>query len=644
MGRAALGRRRHLRVVAATRSRKAKVVALAELLGRASPDELETVTAYLGGALRQRRTGLELARADQLPPPAAEPSLTVLEVHDDFDRIAGLAGSGSQATRSAAVADVFGRATADEQAWLRGVVTGGLRQGALDSLVQEALAAAADVPLAAVRRAAMLGGSTVAVARATFEGVDALGAVGLQVGRPVLPMLASSAPDVAAAPSRRPGPRGGGRRPNSTGSASRCTGAATTSWSRPGRWRTSPPGSPGGRGGAVAPGRRVRARRGGARARRRRTAAAVPGDRVAPPWGRSRRHAVLLRPAAPRRQRPARRPRRRAGRRARAAGARRAPGAAAGDRVGRRGADFLEHTIGSGHGASSSKEPARPYDAGRRGAMWVKVKPVHPLDLVVLAVEWGSGRRQGWLSNIHLGARDHDGGFVMLSKTFKGMTDEMLAWQTERFPRSQRRPGPPTSCTCGPSRWSRSPSTACSGPRATPAGRTAVRPGGPLPRRQTGGRDRHDRHGAGVPAGLSQRPQRVGRHHHTVQLRVARSYDVAVSTLETDGRRTAAAARQRAARSRSSTPPRRLFDERGVPTPDRDIAKAVGINRAIVYRHFTGKEVFALTLVGYLDELRAELAGAAASTTDPRTGWPRWSAPSWSTAWRTRRSSTAPRP
>jgi DNA ligase-1 len=95
---------------------------------------------------------------------------------------------------------------------------------------------------------------------------------------------------------------------------------------------------------------------------------------------------------------------------------------------------FLVEALAAGHEGVVVKDLAAGYEAGRRGASWVKVKPVHTLDLVVLAVEWGSGRRQGWLSNIHLGARDPvTGGFVMLGKTFKGMTDEMLAWQTERF-------------------------------------------------------------------------------------------------------------------------------------------------------------------------------------------------------------------
>jgi DNA ligase-1 len=96
-------------------------------------------------------------------------------------------------------------------------------------------------------------------------------------------------------------------------------------------------------------------------------------------------------------------------------------------------AGFLADTLRRGHEGVLAKSLTAPYEAGRRGASWLKVKPVHTLDLVVLAVEWGSGRRKGWLSNIHLGARDPNGGFVMLGKTFKGMTDEMLTWQTKRF-------------------------------------------------------------------------------------------------------------------------------------------------------------------------------------------------------------------
>jgi len=96
-------------------------------------------------------------------------------------------------------------------------------------------------------------------------------------------------------------------------------------------------------------------------------------------------------------------------------------------------ATFFTEKVAAGQEGVVVKDLDAPYDAGRRGSAWVKVKPRHTLDLVVLAVEWGSGRRKGWLSNIHMGARDPEGGFVMLAKTFKGMTDEMLAWQTERF-------------------------------------------------------------------------------------------------------------------------------------------------------------------------------------------------------------------
>src|SRR4051794_24523783 len=189
--------------VAATRSRKAKVAAFAALFARvdgADVDEIETVTSYLAGSLRQRRTGLGWRSMQSLPEAADEPSLTVLEVHEAFERIAALAGSGSQAARAQATAALFGRATAPEQLWLRGLVTGEVRQGALDSLVQEGLAAAGGVPLSAVRRAAMMAGSTVAVAAAALTGgEEALASYTLEVGRPVLPMLASSATSVAAA-------------------------------------------------------------------------------------------------------------------------------------------------------------------------------------------------------------------------------------------------------------------------------------------------------------------------------------------------------------------------------------------------------------------------------------------------------------
>src|SRR6478672_11339978 len=187
-------------VVAATRSRKAKVAAIAERLAQAEVAELPVVTAYLGGTVLQRRTGVGWRGLSSLPEPAHEPTLTALDVHETLDHLAALAGPGSQEARASGVRALFARTTADEQRWLRGVLTGNVRQGALDALVQEAIAAASGVKLTVVRRAAMLAGGTVPIVVAAMTGgADALAEVGLEVGRPVLPMLASSAPDVPAA-------------------------------------------------------------------------------------------------------------------------------------------------------------------------------------------------------------------------------------------------------------------------------------------------------------------------------------------------------------------------------------------------------------------------------------------------------------
>jgi DNA ligase-1 len=422
--------------VAATRSRKAKVAAIAELLARAEPEELETVTAYVGGALRQRRTGLGWKSMSSLPSPAPTSSLSVLEVHEDFEVLAALSGAGSQAARSAAMADLFGRATAEEQRWLRGVVTGEVRQGALDSLVQEGLALAAGVPLTAVRRAAMLGGSTVAIARAAFAGVEALGEVGLEVLRPVLPMLASSAPDVPAALAKA----GSGSavavdqkldgiriQVHRSGAevlvATRSLEDITARLPEVVEVALALPASS-----FVLDGEALLVDEAGRPRPFQETASRTAmGEGLAvTPYFFDVLHLdgedLLDSPASDRA----------------AALERLVPSPYRVPRVVTASAEeaeaFLRDTLGSGHEGVVVKNLDAPYDAGRRGAAWVKVKPVHTLDLVVLAVEWGSGRRKGWLSNIHLGALDPaTGQFVMLGKTFKGMTDEMLAWQTERF-------------------------------------------------------------------------------------------------------------------------------------------------------------------------------------------------------------------
>ncbi len=421
--------------VAATRSRKAKVAALAVPLAEAGPGELEVVVAYLGGSLLQRRTGVGWRGIGSPPEPADEPSLTVHEVHAAFEHLAGLSGSGSQAARAAAVQDLLGRATAEEQVWLRGVITGNVRQGALDALVQEGLAAASGAPLSAVRRAAMLAGGTVPIARAAFSGESALAEVCLEVGRPVLPMLASSAPDVGAAMAKA----GGGavsidtkldgiriqvhKDGDDVVIATRSLDVITDRLPEVVDIVRALPASR-----LVLDGEALALADDGRPRPFQETASrtAMGAGVTVTPYFFDLLHLdgtnLLDRPGAERWAAladlvPAEH---------------RTPSVTTSDVA--EAESFVRTALDLGHEGVVVKSVSAPYDAGRRGSAWVKVKPVHTLDLVVLAVEWGSGRREGWLSNIHLGARADDGdGFVMLGKTFKGMTDEMLAWQTERF-------------------------------------------------------------------------------------------------------------------------------------------------------------------------------------------------------------------
>ncbi|MEI7057209.1 ATP-dependent DNA ligase [Nocardioides sp. CCNWLW239] len=420
--------------VAATRSRKAKVAALAECLAASSRNELPVVTAYLSGTLLQRRTGLGWRSLTSLPSPAAEPSLTVEDVHEAFERISRVAGAGSQGERARESDALFGAATESEQAWLRGVVTGEVRQGALDSLVQEALAVAAEVPLPAVRRAAMLAGSTVIVAGLAFDGEDALAEVGLVVGRPVLPMLASSAGSVTEAMAKLGEPvvvdtklDGIRIQAHKSGSevriatrtlediTSRLPEVAEIVASLPAHTLVLD-------GEAMTLGPDGRPRPFQETASRTATRSS-PGTAVAPYFfdilhvdGRDLLdHALDQRLTELDRIVPEQH---------------RAPRLVTVDAE--EAERFATEAVAAGQEGVVVKGVGLPWEAGRRGSGWIKVKPVHTLDLVVLGVEWGSGRRKGWLSNIHLGARGPEG-FVMIGKTFKGMTDQMLAWQTERF-------------------------------------------------------------------------------------------------------------------------------------------------------------------------------------------------------------------
>jgi DNA ligase-1 len=413
--------------VRATRSRKAKIAAVAEALRAAGTDEVVVVATYLSGSLTQRRTGVGWRSLTQLPPPAAEPTLGVLEVDAAFDRIAAIGGAGSQAERKQQMEALFGAATEPEQRLLVGLVTGEVRTGALEGILVEAIAAAFDVPGPVVRRAVMLGGSAPFAAHAAATGgQEALAAVGLEVGRPVKPMLAGSAPDLAAAletvglPCLVDGKLDGiriqvHRKGDDVGIYSRSLDDLTERFPAIADLARSLPTET-----LVLDGEALLVDESGRPAMFQDTASSAELT----PYFFDVLHVdgrdLLDAPATERA----------------AALAELVPEENLVPRLlaedADAAADFQAQVLADGHEGVVVKAVDTPWEAGRRGSGWVKVKPRHTLDLVVLAVEWGSGRRKGWLSNIHLGARDGDD-FVMLGKTFKGMTDEMLTWQTERF-------------------------------------------------------------------------------------------------------------------------------------------------------------------------------------------------------------------
>jgi DNA ligase-1 len=428
--------------VGAMSSRLAKTTRIAELLSRAGtaddPRPIAVTVAWLSGELPQRQIGVGWAALRSLPAPAASPTLTVTAVDAAFSEIGAVAGKGSQARRAGLIADVFAAATDVEQTFLRRLLTGELRQGALIGVMADAVAKAAGIPAATVRRAAMLAGDLPAVAAAALTGGDAaLVEFTLRVGRPVGPMLAQTATGVAEALDRLGGTAVFEAKLDGARVQIHRTGPDVSIYTRSLDDVT-----------ARLP-EVVEA------------ALALPvTDLIADA------EAIALRPDG--------RPHRfqvTASRFGRAASRATQPLSVfvfdvlhvdgtdlldlptlervrvlddlvpAANRVDRLITDdgaaaqrFLDATLAAGHEGVMAKSPSAPYEAGRRGAGWLKVKPVHTLDLVVLAVEWGNGRRSGKLSNIHLGARDPaSGGFVMLGKTFKGMTDAMLDWQTARF-------------------------------------------------------------------------------------------------------------------------------------------------------------------------------------------------------------------
>lgn len=430
------------REVAATSARSRKIALLAELFRAAGPADVPVVIPWLAGRLPQGRIGVGRQALKDPVPAADTATLTIREADDAVTALAAVAGPGSQGERRRLVQALLGAATEEEQRFLIALLSGEVRQGALDAVAGEALAQATEAPPAAVRRAVMLAGSLQSVAeRLLADGPEALAEFRLTVGRPVLPMLAQTAGSVAEAVEKlapcaveekldgirvQVHRRGDavrvytrtldditGRLPEVTAAALALDGdllildGEVIALDADGRPR---------------PFQEV-AGRVGSRTDITAAALAVPLspvffdvlaadgedlldlsyaerrttlDRLVPEPMRVRRVVV------------------------------RAPDTA-------EAAEFWRATLDRGHEGVVVKALDTPYSAGRRGAGWVKVKPVHTLDLVVLAAEWGHGRRTGRLSNLHLGARRPDGSFVMLGKTFKGLTDAMLEWQTARL-------------------------------------------------------------------------------------------------------------------------------------------------------------------------------------------------------------------
>jgi DNA ligase-1 len=427
--------------VAATPARGAKVGLLADALRGLSPHEAAIVVSWLSGALPQRQIGVGWAALRELPPPAAAPRLTVTGVDAAFTAVGASSGAGSQVRRRDLLAELFTTATASEQDFLRRLLSGDLRQGALAGIMIDAVARATAVAATDVRRAAMLRGDLPAVARAAISGGEAaLRVFTLHVGRPVTPMLAHTATTTDDALARLGGRAAVEWKLDGARIQVHRDGEKLAVFTRTLDDITSrlPEVVQVVRGlpvhTVVLDGEAIALRPDGrpypfqVTAGRVGTRDATTGRLPVPltPFFFDVLHAdgvdqfdlpahqrfQTLRRIVPEPYRVARL-------------VAESPSAAT---------EFLADALAHGHEGVVIKSLDAPYEAGRRGAGWLKVKPVHALDLVVLAVEWGSGRRRGWLSNIHLGARDPEtGGFVMLGKTFKGMTDAMLVWQTERF-------------------------------------------------------------------------------------------------------------------------------------------------------------------------------------------------------------------
>ncbi|GGI43837.1 DNA ligase-1 [Agromyces flavus] len=433
--------------VASTRSRLAKVDALATLLGRLEPDEILPAVGFLTAKPRQGRVGVGWrGLTGAMGDPADVATLTILDVDRALERLASASGAGSATERARILRELGSRATTREQDFVSRVILGELRTGALEGVLTDAIARAADRPGEVVRRAAMLSGDLGETARVALTGAPGdLESIGLVVGRPVQPMLAGTAPSAAAAleqvgrasveykldGARIQVHRSGDDVRVYTRNLADIThrlpevvevvrGMPANDLILDGETLALD------EGGAPRPFQDTMSRFGAEAAR----------EVLLHPWFFDVLHVdgrdLLDEPLTDRLRELER-----------VAGPHRIPGEVTDDPEVAEG--IARDALAAGHEGVVVKGVDAPYAAGRRGASWIKVKPVHTYDLVVLAAEWGSGRRTGWLSNLHLGALDpvgefgEPGGFVMVGKTFKGLTDDLLRWQTEHFPEIETR-------------------------------------------------------------------------------------------------------------------------------------------------------------------------------------------------------------
>ncbi len=419
--------------VSSTRARSQKIELLAGTLRRLHPDEAQVAVSFLSGKPTQRKLGVGYATVLALEaPPATDPTLEILEVDRILEAVAATSGPGSKASKEALLGDLWARATGDEQEFLTGLILKNLRQGALEGVMADAVAAALDVAAQRVRRAAMLEGDLVAVAaRALASGGDSLGHAALAVFTPVQPMLAKTA-ETAEAAVRELGEAVVEQKLDGLRVQVHRSGGRVTVFSRNLRDITNE--MPG----VVAAALDLGANRfildgeallvdAGGRPMAFQDSMARSGDAgpalsafyfdvlhhdgsdlIDEPLATRRKTLEALLPAEMQ-----------------------VSSVVTSDPM--EAERFFTASVTTGFEGVVAKDLSQPYEAGRRGSGWLKVKPTHTLDLVILAAEWGSGRRQGWLSNLHLGARGPGGELVMLGKTFKGLTDDMLEWQTNAF-------------------------------------------------------------------------------------------------------------------------------------------------------------------------------------------------------------------